>query len=85
MNLCEHRVDIDNYSCGLCRMAGQATSNSASFTGYEPTKLGEACNLEQLRQIIDSFVGECPIRFDNKGPIEIYYSNNGDGGTLIFR
>ena len=36
--------------------------------------IGTACNIEQLNNIIAPFINECPIRYNSKAPIEIFYS-----------
>jgi hypothetical protein len=50
--------------------------------GFEK-KIGEAATIGELQKLFYPFVNECPIRYDDKGPIEVFYKKEHNKDAVI--
>lgn len=47
--------------------------------------IGKATNVGDLKEMLAPFMEKCSIRYEIKGPIEVYYGFKKTGGCLILR
>ena len=46
---------------------------------------GEASNVGELRRLLEGMAGDCPLRFDTKGPVEVVWRYDENGAVMILR
>ncbi len=51
--------------------------------GTHIIKLGSACTVGQLRELIGPYERNCPIRYENKGPVEVEFHSKHAGLDCI--